>query len=277
MRMSVLSTGRPQEPVTPSLLQVGSKKITPGAPSLKFGQITPRVPKTVFQKFTNHLSLPSPFAIAGENQLHLTYPAIILWRVLAANKRRKESSTKDWNEVREILVRDPVGLAFWILTCPIVQRMYIARQGQATKESLLNAKKLPEKGLSHFLAKINPIARYGLPSNQQVQDYKLLALDELRASGIQKTSAAYKTMESFYSHLEKKRNIASLLSLVLSIVTLGFGINMINFYLTHKNVALREAEERRKMEALSPASSTHSNKTIGSVAIPDANGFVSFV
>jgi hypothetical protein len=218
----------------------------------RFNPIKPRETKTAFQKLTNHLSLPSAFAVTGEKQLHLIYPGIIIWRVIAANNRRMDSPNKSWNEIRETLIRDPIGMAFWMLTCPIVQRAYIANQSAVVKDSLLSAREIPQTGIRSFLAKINPIEKYGLPSNQQVQDYKTLGLDSLKASGVKVESKAYKTLESFYTHLENKRNTASLISLGLSILALGVAINLLNFYLTRKNV-----ENRKQDASISPKPVTH--------------------
>ncbi|MEM0950685.1 MAG: hypothetical protein AAGI66_00905 [Cyanobacteria bacterium P01_H01_bin.74] len=222
-------------------------------------------------RLTNHLSLPSPFAVTGANQLHLIYPGIIGWRLTAANNRRRDSESKSWNEVREVLIRDPIGMLFWVFTTPIVQRLTIARQPKAIKQSLLDLNKAPEKGwLAKLNYAINPLAKYGLPSNQQVEDHKTQTLMQLKEAGVKPESKAYQTTEKFLDKLIEKRNTASMASLILSVAVLGFGINMVNFALTRRNV---EARKRAFARSFQESDSSLSDGKTQNLTPFQANGF----
>ena len=59
-------------------------------------------------------------------QIGVIFSSLIAWRLLAANERRRASVSKRWNELRENLMRDLLGFAFWFLGVPVLQRLYLA-------------------------------------------------------------------------------------------------------------------------------------------------------
>ena len=64
-----------------------------------------------------------------------------------------------------------------------------------------------------------------------------LALQSLEKAGLGKNHPAYLQTRADYLRLVKHRNFATALGLGSTILLLGVGINLLNFYLTRKNMA----------------------------------------
>lgn len=185
------------------------------------------------------------------NQIKIIYTCCILWRLIAANERRKASPSKSWNEIRESMLRDFVGFMFWFFATPMLQRGYL---GATTSPEIRNALIQRNQDKGHFLRKFNPLYNWDIPSSEQVRDQAEQALAALRKQGIQHTDDAYKTTEAFYGQLTKARNLATGVGLVTTILLLGIGINLFNIHLTRKNVARRQAEALKNRQPVPPHS-----------------------
>jgi hypothetical protein len=191
------------------------------------------------------------------NQIQVIYAACILWRLVAANERRKASPSKSFNEIRESILRDSMGYFFWFFATPILQRAYL---GLATpkeiRNSLIQANPKAGKGLNGFLNQFNPLSNWNIPSSEQVKDQMEQALVALKGQKDQmgKTTyeAAKKSTEKFYSELMKHRNIATAVGLGATIALLGIGINLLNFHMTRKNVERRKAELLKQKNTMPP-------------------------
>jgi hypothetical protein len=173
-------------------------------------------------------------------QIAVIFGSLITWRLLAANDRRRASVSKRWNELRENLMRDLLGFGFWFLGVPVVQRVYLrtaAKYNPQLKDVLvqnLQENGKPHKGIMDLIKANNPVNNRYIPSSQQVKDQKELALKAL--GNISKDSKLYQQTEAVYDNLVKHRNFATAIGLGSTILLLGVGINLLNFYLTHKNM-----------------------------------------
>lgn len=173
-------------------------------------------------------------------QIAVIFGSLITWRLLAANDRRRASVSKRWNELRENLMRDLLGFGFWFLGVPVVQRVYLrtaAKYNPQLKDVLvqnLQENGKPNKGFMDLIKANNPVNNRYIPSSQQVKDQKELALKAL--GNISKDSKLYQQTEAAYENLVKHRNFATAIGLGSTILLLGVGINLLNFYLTHKNM-----------------------------------------
>lgn len=180
--------------------------------------------------------------VSPASQIALIFGSLITWRLLAANDRRRASVSKRWNELRENLMRDLLGFGFWFLGVPVVQRVYlrtVAKHNPRLQDVLVQKEaesqnKVPEKRWMEWLKSNNPVNNRYIPSRQQVVDQKKLALEAL--GNIDKKSELYKQTEAAYENLIKHRNYATAIGLGSTILLLGIGINLLNFYLTHKNM-----------------------------------------
>lgn len=173
-------------------------------------------------------------------QIAVIFGSLITWRLLAANDRRRASVSKRWNELRENLMRDLLGFGFWFLGVPVVQRVYLrtaAKYNPQLKDVLvqnLQENGNANKGFMDLIKANNPVNNRYIPSSQQVKDQKELALKAL--GNISKDSKLYQQTEAAYENLVKHRNFATAIGLGSTILLLGVGINLLNFYLTHKNM-----------------------------------------
>ncbi len=176
-------------------------------------------------------------------QIGLIFSSLIAWRLLAANERRRASVSKRWNELRENLMRDLLGFAFWFLGVPVLQRLYLAavsHRNPRLKGVLIQhvkAESQKPKGLLQWISAWNPLTNRYIPSSQQVKDQMRLALQSLEKAGLGKNHPAYRQTQADYLRLVKHRNFATALGLGSTILLLGVGINLLNFYLTRKNMA----------------------------------------
>lgn len=170
-------------------------------------------------------------------QIGVIFSSLIIWRLLAANDRRRASVSKRWNELRENLMRDMLGFSFWFLGVPVLQRLYLG--AVASKKPEINGiliknmqdQSKASKGPWAWLKSHNPINNHYIPSSQQVRDQKVQAL-----KGLTKGEAAFQKTEAAYENLIKHRNFATAIGLGSTILLLGVGINLLNFYLTRKNM-----------------------------------------
>jgi hypothetical protein len=174
-------------------------------------------------------------------QIQLVYAGCILWRLIAANERRKASPSQSWNEIRESALRDSVGYAFWFFGTPTLQRLYLkVFPPQEMEKALIQPTRNQETGLWATVKKWNPISGYAIPSSEQVRDMKTQAIDRLKTASIDNSSENFQRVEKYYKKLLHHRNMATGVGLLSTIGLLGIGINYLNFYLTQKNVKERE-------------------------------------
>lgn len=180
------------------------------------------------------------------NQIKVVYGLCILSRLYNAAKRSK-------NEVREVLTRDSLGFAFWFFATPILQRLFLAKCVPAQYRSALiqqappatraqnwsELQKLPtlKEKLRFINGRLNPLARWTIPSSHQVKDQMAQALSTLERAGHKPGSDAFLKLENYYKQLVKYRNLSTGVGWAMTIGLLGIGINMYNIYLTKKKVA----------------------------------------
>ncbi len=236
-----------RNPLTPRRFSAPQlpKAIAIAAPSPRFSGKEKMIVLPV-KSFLESLDF-TKLGIAPVKQTGLVFSALIGWRLLAANDRRLHSESKRWNELRENLMRDLLGFGFWFLGVPVIQRLYLAAVAQknpALKNVLIqNVQQLKSKQTGnifqqakHWIGANNPIDNRYIPSTQQVADQKVQMLAELKKADIGSEHAVYQQTERYFQQLTKHRNFATAIGLGATIVSLGVGINLLNFYLTRKNV-----------------------------------------
>lgn len=179
-------------------------------------------------------------------QIQLVYAACILWRLAAANERRKASQTQSWNEIRESALRDSVGYAFWFFGTPTLQRLYLKLIPDEYGKALIRTNENNKSGPWQQIKKWNPISGYAIPTSEQVKDMKAQALARLKETSIEKSDEGFQRVEAYYTKLMGHRNMATGIGLISTIGLLGIGINYLNFYLTRRSV------KRREMDLLKP-------------------------
>jgi len=190
--------------------------------------------------------------VSHVNQIQIIYASCILWRLIAANERRKASPSKSWNEIRESALRDSLGYAFWFFGTPLLQRAYLqmaTRNNPDLRKALIqrNPDAKDFSTLKGILKAINPLTSLNIPTSEQVKDQMEQALHDLRQTGARSTDKEFLTTEQYYKELMKHRNLATGLGLFSTILLLGIGINFLNFYLTQKNVERRNTAQHKPL------------------------------
>ncbi len=224
---------------TPALPAAGALKT--GHADVKFGGLAPHVSPVQARQWVEHLDFTS-LGTSPVKQIGLIFSSLITWRLLAANERRRASVSKRWNELRENLMRDLLSFAFWFLGVPVLQRLYlrtVAKRNPQLQNILIQrsqAQATNGKGALHWLKSNNPIHNWYIPSSQQVKDQMHQALQTLSKAGVKPEADVYRQTEATYLNLIKHRNLATALGLGSTILLLGVGINLLNFYLTQKNI-----------------------------------------
>lgn len=187
-------------------------------------------------------------------QNQLIYMMVIASRAAVGMQRSR-------NEVREVLVRDLVGWSFWFYATPMVLRGYLAlasANNPILKAALLQEKPKPNpqqfqglrKGFEQLKAltwHINPLQRFNMPSPDQLKAVKNIELHRLEASstaalGDEGLRAARKALHEFYDSAVMHRNIATAVGLILTIGLLGFGIPLLNIWMTRQNVEQKKEQ-----------------------------------
>ncbi|WP_303672532.1 hypothetical protein [Vampirovibrio chlorellavorus] len=212
-------------------------------PKVQFGSAAPTGLKQVPPKISKALQYFDfrDLGFSHVGQIQLVYAGCILWRLIAANERRKASPSQSWNEIRESALRDSVGYAFWFFGTPTLQRLYLkVFPSQEMEKALIQPNRNNETGLWATLKKWNPISGYAIPTSEQVRDMKTQAIARLENASIEKSSGNFQRVEKYYKKLLHHRNMATGMGLLSTIGLLGIGINYLNFYLTQKNVRARE-------------------------------------
>lgn len=225
--------------INPNL--VGTLK-TANAP-VQFGSAAPTGLKQVPPKISKALQYFDfrDLGFSHVGQIQLVYAGCILWRLIAANERRKASPSQSWNEIRESALRDSVGYAFWFFGTPTLQRLYLkVFPPKEMEKALIQPTRNQETGLWATIKKWNPISGYAIPTSEQVRDMKTQAIARLEDASIEKSSGNFQRVEKYYKKLLHHRNMATGMGLLSTIGLLGIGINYLNFYLTQKNVRARE-------------------------------------
>jgi|GEM_PF-6619381 len=189
------------------------------------------------RKLLEHLDF-TDIGASPVKQIGVIFSALIIWRLLAANERRRASVSKRWNELRENLMRDLLGFAFWFLGVPVLQRLYlgmVAKRNPKLQHILIQRTHMETKGkgVLGWIKANNPLTNRYIPSSQQVKDWMEQALLELK---VDKTHPVYQQTQKEFLRFIKHRNLATALGLGSTILLLGVGINLLNFYLTRKNV-----------------------------------------
>lgn len=263
--MTLLPPGSLHCPVPSVLKRIGGKQPSHRENPPKFGNMGGSV-QTFGRRLMDHFDFQG-LGVSHVNQVQLVYLTCVSWRLLAANERRKQSPTKSWNEIRESVMRDSLGMTFWFFATPILQRLFlqgVSRKNPALGQALVqenpDVRKAP--GVMGTLKRLSPLTRLNIPTSEQVKDQMEQALHALKAKGVGKTDTAYLKTERFYKDLLKYRNFATALGLGTTIALLGVGINALNFYLTRKNM------ERRRMEM-------QSSQDVPAFKPPEVPSFVS--
>jgi hypothetical protein len=201
------------------------------------------------------------------DQIKIIYTCCILWRLVAANERRKATPTKSWNEIRESMFRDFVGFMFWFFGTPTLQRAFLGlTTSPEIRTSLIQHNQ--EKGSP--LRKFNPLYNWDIPTSEQVKEQMEQALAALEKKGCSRTEPAYQATEKFYGQLTKARNLATGVGMLTTIALLGVGINLLNIHLTRKDMARRKAEALKGRQYTAPhptpavtSSFQHATPTMG--------------
>lgn len=253
-------------PSTPQAFPSTHGKYRPSAPArpLQFGRATVITSVIKPRTLLEHLDFTAVGA-SPVKQIGLIFSSLITWRLLAANERRRASESKRWNELRENLMRDLLGFAFWFLGVPVLQRLYLAAVAQhnpALKNILIQKMEFEKsQNLFDWLKANNPLNNQYIPSSQQVKDQMHQALKTLETAKMGPGHPAYQQTQAVYEHLIKHRNFATALGLGSTILLLGVGINLINFYLTRKNIT-------REMKAPVPMTSAPTSSPFQSAFKP---------
>lgn len=240
-----------QAGVKPSLSTVGKTGLANAAKpqaSPQFGGIATNA-QSWGERALKHFDYRE-MGVSHVNQIQIIYASCILWRLLAANERRKASPNKSWNEIRESALRDSVGYAFWFFGTPLLQRAYLqmaTRHNPDLKKALIqrNPGANDFTTLKGMLKAINPLTSLNIPTSEQVRDQMQQAIHDLKQAGIAPTDKAFLKTEQYYKELMKHRNLATAVGLGSTILLLGLGINFLNFYLTQKNVERRKAAQHK--------------------------------
>ena len=242
--------------VTPasSFFGISTVKVASGQPALPksyfsgpgFSGALNNSVRSGYKSFMDHMDFHT-LGNSSFHQVQFAYGACILWRVLAANDRRKDSPTKSWNEVRENAFRDSLGASFWFFATPILQRgilLYLAKQHAPHLGNALfkvNQDVLQGKGFWGKLKAWNPLYRIDIPSSEQVKNQRDQAIRQLKEAGMKESDAAFQATEKLFGKMLKYRNIATGLGLLNTIALIGICINLLNFYLTNKDMDRRRA------------------------------------
>jgi hypothetical protein len=189
-----------------------------------------------FQNFANALDFED-MAASSFRHSQFIYTACILSRMIAARDR-------SWNEVREHGVRDILGWTFWFYAIPMVHRLFLAGFApEDVKPVLLKANERPSgeaaKGIMGWLRKanwtINPLARWSVPSGNQIKERGKQLIHKLIEIGAE--SHEIQAAEKLLEKQSRWRSYASAMGLGIAFALLGIGINWLNIQITRKNVA----------------------------------------
>ncbi|MEB3286752.1 MAG: hypothetical protein VKJ04_04555 [Vampirovibrionales bacterium] len=174
------------------------------------------------------------FAKTTANQVKLIYGMIILSRIAAAG-------TRSWNEVRETIVRDGSGFAFWLFTVPMFERLMLYAMDHKYQKGLVIQKPKPiGSGFKAALKKlnyaINPLKRWEAPTSNQIKDRMAQVLDQLQKQGIGKDTDLYRQTALKFKRVADKVNAVKGAGVLLTIAMLGFVLPLLNIAVTRKNV-----------------------------------------
>ncbi len=250
----------PYRPAIPVFKGLPSRSTLSNKAPIRFGAADPSptlAPRV--NKFLKHFDFRD-LGVSHVNQIQIVYAACILWRLVAANERRKASPTQSWNEIRESLLRDSIGYAFWFFGVPLLQRLYLAFIPKDIKPMLMKAKPVPQEQLQTKWGRFknltrlwNPLSAYDIPTSEQVKDMKTQALEMLRKADIPASTEAFQKVEAQFKRVLQHRNLATGVGLTSTILLLGIGINYLNFYLTQKNMKHRETAAQKPTFPIAPS------------------------
>lgn len=173
------------------------------------------------------------------NQVKIIYGAIILSRILAASKRSK-------NEVRETIVRDGSGFAFYLFTVPMLERLLLKAIDSDYKLGLIQKRPQPQgSGITGSLSKLNyalnPIYRWDIRSSRQIRDQLDQVLHRLEKSGHGPESAAYRNTLNEFNKLVIKVNTVKGVGVLMTIAMLGVVLPLINIAVTRKKIIAKDS------------------------------------
>ncbi|MEB3245997.1 MAG: hypothetical protein VKJ06_08455 [Vampirovibrionales bacterium] len=150
------------------------------------------------------------------------------------------ASLRSGNEMRETAVRDCTGYLFWYFASDIILRAYLKKAlPKSMQPALLKERPKPNGGFAELMWKLNPTARYEVPTSHQVQARHKLTLERLEQK-LGKGSEAFKkaepVVEQYFKELLQHRYAARALGIAFAIGILSVGIQALNMFLTHENV-----------------------------------------
>lgn len=236
-----LITASANDPPFPSLKR--------GFPKLRFAGITAEtVGKTALEirtpsKFTKAIDFHN-FGETVVNQVKIIYGAIILSRIVAASRRSK-------NEVRETIVRDGSGFAFYLFTVPMLERLLLRMVDKDYGLGLIQLRPKPQTGgISGKLAglnyMLNPLYRWDIRSSRQVRDQMEQVLARLEKEGHGPASTAYQNTVNEFNKLVIKVNTVKGAGVLLTIGALGIILPLINIAITRKKIIASDKQSPPK-------------------------------
>ncbi len=181
------------------------------------------------------------------NQMKLIYACIIASRFGSAFQRMVRSPDHSGNEMRETAVRDPAGFMLWIFGIPLLIRAFLNFLPKRHREALVhrvqpdigNAKGIMAQ-FRHWNQRLNPLARWSIPTREVTEDWMHQALETLERAGHGKDGSAYHTLLKRYMQGPIRwRNFATGLGMLATIILLGLGVMYFNIRTTQrKNAAM---------------------------------------
>jgi hypothetical protein len=177
-------------------------------------------------------------------------------RIYAVQIAGRVAYSRDPTEAREHLVRDVLGASSWFWLVPIVRTLYIQHTApEAVRQMLLLPKPapVPQPGQApwqHQLEKLNyhvlgnPLARWHLVSLSEIKNRRrdLQAWWQQAHAHLspEARQAAEAPVLQMLDRLVGWRKAAMGLGLTLTLLTLGIGINLLNIWMTKREVARRQ-------------------------------------
>lgn len=182
------------------------------------------------------------YAVVGDTLLKqsmLIYTCIIGSRVAMA---------RSTNERLEVLRRDPLGWYMWFMGKPLFEwgLLHLATINDPHVRSLLFNYKAPETTWGKVMSFVNPPAQYYSSTQKQLmQRYQQIKTQMLtQSTGVKQL----KQLTRVFTKANNLIVLTSFVSLVLTILGLGIGINMVNIALTRRNVEKAKHLQDLKMQ-----------------------------
>ena len=194
------------------------------------------------------------FAVLGNTlirQSMLIYACIIASRLFVVRTN---------NERLEVLRRDPLGWYMWFMGKPFFEwgLMHAATVKQPLVRSLLFNHKEPRSTWTKLFGIINPPVHYYSSTQKQLaQRYQ-----QIKSQMFQQAAGArkLKVLTDAFTRANNLLVVTSFVSLLLTILGVGIGINLLNIIMTRRNVdrakRLQELKQQSLLGAKPPALSS---------------------